>query len=169
MMHYVKLTRAHHRASFDCGVDSLNHFLKIVAREEADRNLGVTYVATPDGITIAGYYTLASYSVQGELFPSGSKLSSTRAIPAILLGKLAIATTLQGQGFGNQLLFQALYDCQRVADIAGSHAVVVDALESAVRFYKKYGFQPLTDNESHLFLTLKTIRQMHLQPQQSLP
>ena len=89
MMQYVKLTRTHHRAAFDCGVESLNHFLKTVAREEADRDLGVTYVATPDGVTIAGYYTLASYSVRGELFPPGSKLSQTRAIPAVLLGKLA--------------------------------------------------------------------------------
>ena len=169
MMQYVKLTRTHHRAAFDCGVESLNHFLKTVAREEADRDLGVTYVATSDGVTIAGYYTLASYSVRGELFPPGSKLSHTRAIPAVLLGKLAVSTTMQGKGFGTQILFQALYDCQRVADIAGSHAVIVDALESAVRFYKKYGFQPLTDNESHLFLTLKTLRQMHLQPQQGSP
>lgn len=169
MMQYVKLTRAHNRAAFDCGVQSLNHFLKTVAREEADRDLGVTYVATPDGVTIAGYYTLASYSVQGELFPSGTKFSSTRAIPAILLGKLAVATTMQGQGFGTQILFQALYDCQRVADVAGSHAVIVDALESAVSFYKKYGFQPITENDSHLFLTLKTIRQLQLQPQQGTP
>ncbi len=164
MMQYVKLNRAHNRIAFDCGVESLNHFLKNVAREEADRDLGVTYVATRDGVSISGYYTLASYSVQGEVFPPSLKFSATRAIPVTLLGKLAVDTSLHGQGFGAQLLFQALYDCQRVADIAGSNAVVVDALKNAVPFYKKYGFLPLTDNESHLYLTLKTIRKMQLRP-----
>lgn len=164
MMQYVKLTRAHNRVAFDCGVESLNHFLKSVAREEADRDLGVTYVATRDGVSIEGYYTLASYSVQGEVFPPASRFSATRAIPVILLGKLAVDASLHGKGFGAQLLFQALYDCQRVADITGSHAVVVDALENAIPFYKKYGFLPLTDDEAHLYLTLKTIRRMQLRP-----
>jgi len=164
-MQIQRLSRKHNRQAFDCEVESLNHFLKNVARDETDRDLGVTYVALEDPFTIAGYYTITTTSILGGLFPPPLKLSETRAIGAILLGKLAVDKYKKGQRFGEKLLFQALYDCQKAADIAGALAVVVDALPKAVGFYKKYGFISLTDDENHLFMTMKTIRLLKLQPQ----
>ena len=59
------LTSRHNREAFDCGVESLNVYLKRFARQNADKNLGVTYaaVALPGDTLIAGYYTLAAGSI----------------------------------------------------------------------------------------------------------
>ena len=45
----------------------------------------------------------------------------------------------------------------------GLYAVVVDALnERAKSFYLKCGFNELTDDQLHLYLSIKTIKQLKL-------
>jgi hypothetical protein len=56
-----------------------------------------------------------------------------------------------------------LRSAQRAAKIVGIYAVVVDALdESAKRFYRKYGFNELTDDHLHLYLPMKAIERLDL-------
>lgn len=46
----------------------------------------------------------------------------------------------------------------------GIYAVEVYALNAQAKaFYLKYGFQPLQDDEFHLYLSLKTIRKLGLE------
>src|SRR5437879_1801920 len=114
----MRLTRNHDRAAFDCGIDSLNKFLKEVARENATRGLSITYVATYDQRTIVGYYTLIpNYPINADRIPGQD---STSTIPAILFGKLAVATEHQGRKIGRFLLFSAMYDSQVIADRDGA-------------------------------------------------
>ena len=40
-----KLTRAHNRASFSCGKSVLDDYLQKSAREHADKNISLTWVA----------------------------------------------------------------------------------------------------------------------------
>lgn len=64
---------------------------------------------------------------------------------------------------GETLLIHALRSAQRVSEIMGLYAVVVDSWdERAKRFYLKYGFSELTDDHLHLYLPMKTIRQLKL-------
>ena len=82
-------------------------------------------------------------------------------VPAILLGRLAVRASLQGQGFGSALLMDALKRSEGIADGLGVRAVVVDAIDHAVRnFYLKHGFDPLLDDPNHLFLPIARIRQV---------
>lgn len=160
------LNRAHDRNSFDCGEEALNRFLRELARQDADRDLGVTFVAVAevDETTILGYYTLAMSEVERLIVPQ-TNLPPERPVPVALLGRLAVDRRAQGHGLGERLLFDALGRAQQVSSNMGAFAVVVNALNEDVRrFYARYGFQPLRDDSLHLYLSLKEIRKMGLTP-----
>jgi predicted N-acetyltransferase YhbS len=69
-------------------------------------------------------------------------------VPAILLAKLAVDISLQGQGVGRDLLLDALERCVAAGDIAAARYVVVDAVDDhAASFYDKYGFQRIPNTD----------------------
>src|SRR5205807_2607078 len=125
------------------------------------RGLGRTYVAVKAGEKeIQGYYTLASGSVSFQNLPlAKSKKLPRHPVPVALLGRLAVSKTSQGTGLGKVLLQDAFIRCVELFKSLGIHAVEVFALDEAAKeFYMKFGFTPLLDNDVHLFLPLKTIR-----------
>ena len=149
--------------AFDCGVTSLNEYLKRYARQNAAKDLGVTYVAValPEATFISGYYTLVGSAVARTVLPETNL--PNYPIPSALIGRLAVDQTQQGQGLGRLLLLDALRRAQRLSETMGLFAVEVVALDEAARaFYLKYGFLPLQDDALHLYLPIKTIRQMNL-------
>ncbi len=153
----------HDRSGFDCGVASLNEYLKRYARQNAAKDLGVTYVAVaaPEATFIAGYYTLVGSSVARAVLPEANL--PNYPIPSVLLGRLAVDQMQQGQGLGRLLLLDSLRRAQRMSETMGLFAAEVTALDAAARtFYLKYGFLPLQDDPLHLYLSMKTIRQMNL-------
>jgi GNAT superfamily N-acetyltransferase len=156
-----QLGKIHQRQNFDCGEESLNLFLKNYARQNDEKGLGKTYVAVQPGENeILGYYTLSSGSVSFENVPEKLPRYPT---PTAHLGRLAVDVRQKGKGLGEFLLIDALARVARVSDQLGIYAVEVYALnESAKRFYLKYGFTELIDDEKHLYTTLKTVRQLHL-------
>jgi len=109
---------------------------------------------------IAGYYTLASYSVSpGELPPNvAKKLPRYPQIPAAMLGRLAIAEKYQGQGLGEHLLLDAMKRSLDQSRVMGLFALFIDAKgDNAADFYRRYEFIPLPTNPLRLFLPMKTI------------
>ena len=157
------LQSRHDRSTFDCGVVSLNEYLKRYARQNAAKDLGVTYVAVsvPEVTFIAGYYTLVGSAVARAVLPEAGL--PNYPIPSALLGRLAVDQSQQGQGVGRLLLLDALRRAQRMSETMGLFAVEVVALDEAARaFYLKHGFLPLQDDALHLYLPIKTVRQMNL-------
>ena len=57
---------------------------------------------TPDGKTVAGFYTLSQYSLDLVTLPDEivKKLPKYPEVPATLVGRLAISERFRGQGFG---------------------------------------------------------------------
>ena len=53
----------HDRAAFSCGVDLLDVYLRKQAGQDFKKHAAVPFVLTPDGSTIAGYYTLSQYAM----------------------------------------------------------------------------------------------------------
>ena len=158
------LSNHHNKDAFDCEEESLNKYLKQQALQDMKRQIGMTHVAVymDDSSRIVGYYTLAMSSVAPGIMPE-KKLPSQMPLPAVLLGRLAVDATFKGHGLGEYLLMDALARSQRVAlSDVGAVAVVVDALHSAVEFYGKYGFQQLSDDKLHLYLSMRTIRKFGL-------
>lgn len=150
----------HDRAAFSCGTEILDNYLKIQATQDVRKHAAVVYVATPDGKTILGYYTLSQYSVQFEQIPVeiSRKFPKYPAVPATLLGRLARHVSARGQGMGELLLIDALHRSLEMSKRVASAAIVTDAKDQkACDFYKKYGFIELPKTERRLFLPMASV------------
>jgi len=154
------LSSKHDRAAFSCGVEFLDAYLRKQAGQDLRKHAAVSFVLTPDGITIAGYYTLSQYAVQLGNIPEdvAKKLPKYPMVPTTLIGRLAVSTAFRGQGHGETLLMDALYRILRHSREVASTGVIVDAKDAAaVTFYKKYGFLELPNVERRLFMPMGTI------------
>lgn len=151
-MHIISesLDEGHVLTSFASGKEPLDRWLRSSAPRGEKQDTGRTFVIHDGDGVVLGYYTLAGHLLHRDSLSlsRGESRSLPDEIPAILLAKLAVDTTLQGQGFGRDLLSEALSKCVASGSIAASRYVVVDAIdETAATFYAKYGFHhiPGTD------------------------
>lgn len=155
------LRKEHQRFEFDCGIESLNLFLKNYARQNDEKGLSRTFVAVRSGNTaVHGYYSLSSGSISFEPVPE--KLPRY-PIPTAHIGRLAVDRSSQGAGLGEFLLIDALRRIVNLADELGIFAVELHAInESAKNFYLKYGFIELKDDPFHVYLSVKSIKRLGL-------
>ena len=155
----------HARGEFDCGVESLDIFLKQQASQNAKKDFSKTFVAVSEAgsSVISGYYSLAMGSLEFDHLPKEKHLPHY-PIPIAHLGRLAVDLRYRGRHIGEFLLFHALLRVQTLSEEIGVFAVEVRALNTAAsRFYVKYGFVPLADDPLHLYLALKSIRKLGLE------
>ncbi|MFO0976037.1 MAG: GNAT family N-acetyltransferase [Planctomycetaceae bacterium] len=153
----------HDRTAFTCGKSSLDDFIRIRVSQYEKRRLGRTFVAVPEGERrVVGYYTLAAGAVTFERLPTElSRKLPKHPVPVILLARLAVDQSAQGQRLGEGLLLDALQRTLELSRNLGAYAIEVEAIDdSAVAFYSKYGFSPLLDDTKHLYLPLATIEKV---------
>ena len=160
---FERLQAHHDRPRFDCGKPALNHFLQRQARQNADRNVGITHVAVAEmgDAKVLAYYTLLSRVVDAGIVPN--KKLPQGDIGIALLGRLAVDLTAQGQGLGKLCLLRAMTQVERAAQEIGIYALVLDALDAEARawyLHLPFGFEPLQDDPNHLYLPVETIRQL---------
>lgn len=156
------LAQKHKRADFACGVEALDIYLRTQAGQDRRKNAAVTFVATSDGVAIAGYYTLSRYAIELGNIPDSAarKLPRYPMVPTTLLGRLAVSNAARGQRLGELLLMDALRRSLELSrQIASAGAVVDPRDESAARFYRKYGFLELAGG-TRLFLSMGTIHKL---------
>jgi GNAT superfamily N-acetyltransferase len=154
------LDRSHERGEFACGKVPLDNFLHSLVSQYEKRRLGRTYVVVrPGEKRILGYYTLASGAISFETLPQpAAKKLPRHPVPVILLARLALDQSVQGQGLGGFLMADALRRCLSLAEQLGVYAVEVDAIDGQAKaFYERYGFVALEDNPLHLFLPISTV------------
>jgi GNAT superfamily N-acetyltransferase len=105
-----------------------------------------------DNKRIISYYSTCNYSIQKSSLKSKFGFP-TPQIPATLIGRLAVDKNYKGKGYGGVTLAEALKQIRTVSKITGIKVVLVDALnDSAVSFYKAYGFNELDDDKMKLFM-----------------
>jgi GNAT superfamily N-acetyltransferase len=145
----------HDRRTFDSGSESLDHYFREAAGQDIRRRVAFCFVAVgPDG-DVAGFYTLSAASVLLDQLPAerSKRLPRYPLVPAILLGRLAVARSHQGKRLGSALVADALMRA-RSGDVA-AHLMVVDAKdETAARFYEHLEFARLPDNTRRLIRAL---------------
>lgn len=153
----------HNRAAFSCGVEALDSYLRKQAGQDARKRAAAPFVATLDGQTIAGYYTLSQYAIELDAIPEevAKRLPKYPMVSSTLLGRLAVGIEFRGQGLGETLLMDALHRSLDSSKQVASAGVIVDAKdESATGFYRKYGFVELPKIEKRLFLPMGTVEQL---------
>lgn len=159
-MKIVPLSAEHDRASFDCGRIGLNDWLRSIARQHADKSLSRTWVAvSPDHpAAVLGYYALTLAEAEAATLPAAHRRRLPRRVPAVRLGRLAVDRLHQGKGLGGILLVDALHRARTIRDQAGAVGLFVDAVdESALAFYRRFGFEPLPDHPLMLFLPIDVL------------
>jgi GNAT superfamily N-acetyltransferase len=163
-LRFEPLTRDYDRAAFSCGVEPLDRYLRVQARQDATKRAAAPFVLlTPDN-RIVGYYTLSAASiVVTDLTPDvvkKYKWPRYPELPATLIGRLALDLAFRGRGLGDMLLMDALRRAWSHTEIA-SLAVLADAKNAAaMQFYLKHGFLPFLDRPNRVFLPMQTIAQL---------
>lgn len=157
--------KKHDRTAFSCEQEALTSYIKQQAGQDVKKSVAAVFVLTPDGKTIAGYYSLSQYAVDAGSVPEETMrelgLPKYKQLPATLLGRLARSHFFKGQRVGELLLMHSLKQALDQSKIIASTAVVTDAKDQRAKdFYKKYGFVELPDHPNRLFLPMKTIEQI---------
>ncbi len=152
----------HNRFDFECGVESLDRYLKQQASQDMRRRIAALFVLVDHEIDkIAGYYTLAATAMRLAELPTeiSKKLPKYPLVPATLLGRLAVDKRYQQQGIGSFLLMDALQRSFN-SEIA-SIAVVVDAKDDKAHdFYEHHQFIAFPDQSQRLYLPMITIAKL---------
>ena len=159
MFESARLTDAHMLEGFDCGKESLNTWLIAHARRADSSGVAHVYVWTPLGEQkVSAYFAICPTEVvRNDDGLSGSMGGGYSRIPGYLIARLAIDTSLQGQGYGEQLLLDALGKAVAASEIGGCRLIVVDAIDDqAQSFYEHYHFVPVTNRERRLVMKVST-------------
>jgi GNAT superfamily N-acetyltransferase len=155
------LGRHHDRATFSCGMPSLDAYLQTQASQDMRRKANAVFVMTglEEPARIVGYFTLCAYTVAQTVVPDAARRYVPRypLVSATLIGRLAVDASRQGQGIGAILLARALRTAYENTSVMGSSMIVVDALDDrAARFYAAHGFTRLGD-ATRLILPMQTV------------
>lgn len=157
------LADKHSRVAFSCGVAALDRYLQRQAGQDVAKHVAAAFVITPDGKTIAGFYTLSAHVLNLGDLPDNvaKKLPRYPNVPATLLGRLAVSTDFRGQGIGELLLLDAFKRVLANIQEVGSAVLVVDAKDERARqFYLRHDFIPLPSQPNRLLYTVKTIEKL---------
>ncbi len=131
---------AHDVASFTCGEDVLDDWLKNSARTAETRRTARTFVWCTGTREVVAYYSLAAYAIAPDNVSRSMAGGAREQIPAILLARLALDQSMHGEGLGTRLLGHALDKAVAASYLAGARFVVVDALNDAAhQFYRHFG------------------------------
>jgi GNAT superfamily N-acetyltransferase len=133
------------RSRFNCGRESLNLWFKRHAWFNHAAGISRTNViCDASTFEIVGYVTLSAAQIERAFLPNPQQRNRPEAIPATLLGQLAIHKEHQGKGYARSLLLFALRTALRASREVGSFGVITHPIDDGVRaFYGKWGFQDL--------------------------
>jgi GNAT superfamily N-acetyltransferase len=156
-----RLTAQHTRSSFASGATSLDHYLREQIGQDVRRLLAAAFVlANSESHEVFGYYTLSATSIVASELPHDvrRRLARYPTFPATLLGRLAVDVRLQGQGYGQQLLVDALRRALRHSANIAAMAVVVDAIDdAAVSYYLRHGFTRFESVPARLYIPMSVV------------
>lgn len=140
---FEPLNSSHDRASFDCGNEPMNRYLKTMASQHAKKGISATHILA-DGATIKAFYTLSNTQIVNDGLIKGYP----NDIPAILLGRIGIDKPYQGKGLLQEILFDAFVKVKQFRAVSGMAFIVIDAkTDQLFNYYQqKAGFLPLVGN-----------------------
>ena len=152
--------RLHDRDGFACGEPTLDTYLKQQAGQHQRDGIATTHVVIDDGrpAQILGYCSLAAAQLTlADLQPEDRKRLPRYPVPAVRVGRLAVAMDAQGRGIGRVLLGHAVNSALVLRSQLGVRVLVVDALhDRAAAFYRGYGFRPTGAEGRTLYLSLSS-------------
>lgn len=159
----------HDRDNFSCGVETVDNYFRKTANKLAKAGNTRVYVMTSENGDVVGFYALNAHSVGFTELPS--RYARARPfhgeIPAAFISMIGVDQRYAGQGYGGDLLADALLRIVQAADRIGIAVVILDVLDDGnpdlvqrrKALYLRYGFEPLSSNQLRLFLPVAAIRE----------
>jgi GNAT superfamily N-acetyltransferase len=155
------LKRGDARGDFRCGVASLDSWLTEHSSAADAVGSARTYVVVDEEEQrVVGYYALTVASLErDEATGRASRAMPRHPIPAMLLARLAVDESAQGEGVGAMLLADAMGRTLLVAEETGIRLLLVHAIYTEAKsFYLHYGFETSPSDPLNLQLLIKDIR-----------
>lgn len=154
-MKLIRLTGDYELREFDCGDDDLNEFLLNDAKHFLEKRIANTFILEDDNC-IAGYFCLLNDKISRQeitnsrwkrikdSFPDGKRF---RSYPTVKIGRFAISMNYRGRNMGTQMMDAVKVLLNTNQTHSAFRFITVDAYLSAIEFYRKNGFQELTQKE----------------------
>lgn len=147
--------------NFDCDDEDLNDFIKNEVQFYKQQLIAMPYIVVEKDKTdkILAYFTLANDKIAVTDFPSNSQFNKfkkknfnkekyLRSYPSVKIGRFGVSKDLQGIGIGTNIIdFIKLYFLED--NKTGCRFLTVDAYNDAIPFYKKNGFEFLTETDDN--------------------
>lgn len=159
---FERLEAYHDVTNFSCGKPSLDRYLQHSAKRDRHASIASVFVLAI-GAEVIGYYTLHQHRIRAGEMPEGIKkrLSKYEVYPATLIGRFAVDRKYHKQGFGRDILYEALRKALSAAKDVASLAVVTEAIDAdAQNFYEHHGFTMLNAEKRRLWMPMKTVEKL---------
>lgn len=157
-----QLTPDHRLGDFDCGSDAQTAWLHEYALQSQAGGMAKVYVLRRlADDRVVGYYALSTGAVLHADAPARlTKGTGRYPVPVIVLTRLGVDSSEQGQGLGRALVKDAFLRVNTAADIIGVRALLIHANDEQARaFYRRIAsFDPSPTDPLHLLLLLKDLR-----------
>jgi predicted N-acetyltransferase YhbS len=152
------LAEHHDTAAFSSGVESLDIWLKRRAMRNQATGASRTFVVC-EGSRVVAYYALASSAITVDEAPGRFRRNMPDPIPVVVLGRLAVDRSMQGQGLGRALMRDAALRVIQAADTIGIRGMITHALSpEAKAFYERVGFESSPLDTMTLMITLNDLK-----------
>lgn len=154
------LTAQHQLTYFDCGVESLNLWLREHPLQAQAAATARTIVFAIDQ-EVLGYYALSTGAIESiDREARIARGTGRHPIPVVLISRFAVDLRMQGQQLGRFLLQDALLRILNASRDVGIRAVQVHPInDAAASFYRRFGFEWIdpADQALGLYLLLKDV------------
>ena len=152
-MRLVRLTPDTELVGFDCGDEDLNSFLVEDAKSFLDKRIATSYLLV-DSDNIVAYFCLLNDKISRQDvtnsqwkkirggFPERKQFGS---YPAVKIGRFAVSSKYRGRNIGTDLMNLLKDMLNGNPNYSAFRFLTVDANISAINFYLKNNFKPLSE------------------------
>jgi len=141
---FAILSERHKIGDFSCGKEEIDEFIHTEAMDFQNERLGVTYLFFYEGLLV-GFVTLSMADLRKQKMSEEDKLPIGREnYPALQISQLAVCKDLQYEhGIGTYVCDFCHAQSLKLSEKVGCRFLVLNAIQTAIVFYKKYGFKLL--------------------------
>ena len=144
----------------------MDQWIKRFAKSSQSKDLTRVFVLVDDAapdvevkLPVFGYFALSMSSVVVDsLRPEDQERLPRYPVPAVLMTRLAVASSMAGQGLGAALVLLAAEKAIQASEAVAAKLFVVDALDQrAAAYYKRFDFSPCPDDPLRLYIGIKRL------------
>lgn len=153
------INSSHIITDFDCGLDSVNDFLKNEALQNSNDLLSRTYVVTQDkNKHVIAYITICSHVLNRKEEGYVINRKFRGKIPAILIAQLGVDKGFRRHNIGKSLVQRCFSEIVEVSKYIHFYTVIVDAAnDKLISYYENQGFNMLNPTKRRLYIKVKNI------------